>query len=133
MSTTIDNSERQAIAQLESIREMVANLSSEDSEVRDNAMEQIQEDPLSIEVRSDWHAIGEVHVEPTEYQILLCTGGPACRIEGELNSHLEPCTARLMHQDWGTPWTEYSRDTHQEREADEQVLLAYARQFCFEC
>ena len=71
----------------------------------EEARERIQEDALSVEVRSDWHAPGESG-EPTEFCILLCTGGPAVRIIGDLDRG-EPSRPRIEYQDWGTPWTEY--------------------------
>lgn len=86
----------------------------------------ITEDPLSIEVRSDWHAPGEPDLS-SEYLILLCTGGPAVRITGELDEHRQPETAELQYQDWFTPWRPYLDMTDEEREA----LLSYARQFYF--
>ena len=96
----------------------------------DQARERIEQDPLSIQCRSDWHTPGE---EPTdaggEYEILLCTGGPACRIVGELDDSCEPRTARIEHQDWFTPWTEYVVTD----EADRDALLTYARCFYFGC
>jgi hypothetical protein len=69
----------------------------------DDARQRISEDPLSVEVRSDWTTPGE-ELEAAEFCILLCTGGPAVRIVGELNRG-EPCRAWLEYQDWGTPWT----------------------------
>jgi hypothetical protein len=62
-------------------------------------------------------------LEPSEFMILLCTGGPAVRIVGELNRG-EPCRAWLEYQDWGTPWTRYFG-------ADSDTLCQYASQFCF--
>jgi hypothetical protein len=53
-------------------------------ESREDAERAIYETPLSIEVRSDWQNIGEELVA-TNFTILLCTGGPACRIVGELD------------------------------------------------
>lgn len=91
----------------------------------DEARERIQEDPLSVEVRSDWHRPGDA-ATLGEYLILLCTGGPACRIIGELSEHGEPTTARLEHQDWFTPWTEYRLDSE-----EEAILLRYANCFYF--
>jgi hypothetical protein len=76
----------------------------------DDARQAISEDPLSAEVVK-------------EYRILLCTGGPACQIVGELNEYGEPETARLQHQDWFTPW--------QDHYCDEDILLDYARNFYF--
>lgn len=83
----------------------------------------IQEDPLSVEVRSAWQTVGE-ELEASEFCILLCTGGPAVRILGELDEHNEPSRAWLEYQDWGTPWTQYF-------DADQSTLLDYARRFYF--
>ncbi len=93
------------------------------SESREDAEQRIQEDPLSVEVRSDWVTLGEP-MEAGEFVILLGTGGPATRIRGELNQYKEPDRAWLEAQDWGTPWTQYFG-------ADQDVLLTYARQFYF--
>ena len=86
----------------------------------EEAQEAISEDPLSVEVRSGWQNPVE-KLEPEEFEILLCTGGPAVRIIGDLDNG-EPYRARIEYQDWGTPWTEYF-PTSEEREA----LLEYAR------
>lgn len=85
----------------------------------------IAEDPLSVQVRSGW-ANSPDEMKAEEFEILLCTGGPACRIVGELDRG-EPDRTRLEYQDWFTPWVEYLDMTHEEREA----LLTYARQFYF--
>lgn len=122
-----DNAKGQAKAQLESIKEMVAALDVGDDAERCEAQETIQQDALCVEVRSDWHEPGgEVGISPCEYTILLCTGGPACRIIGNLTEHNEPETARIEYQDWGTPWTEY-RLTSEE----EATVLRYAGCFYF--
>lgn len=91
----------------------------------DAAEQRIHEDALSVEVRSDWHAPGG-DSELTEFRILLCTGGPAVQIRGELNSYGEPCRAWLEFQDWGTPWTERVN-----REGDQDALIQYASRFYF--
>lgn len=114
-------SEQQAQTQLESIKEMVANLETKPDEAR----ETIEADPLGVEIREGWHTPGE-RSDETEYTILLCTGGPAVRIIGELNEYHEPETARLEHQDWGTPWTEYRLSSK-----DEQILIQYASCFYY--
>jgi len=90
------------------------------------ARQTISEDPLSVEVRSDWHTPSG-DSESTEYTILLCTGGPACRIIGELGQYNEPETAKIEYQHWFTPWIEYFETTEEENEA----LLTYAKQFYF--
>ena len=144
-----DHGRSQAIAQLDSIKAMVGRLEHagecdggencnltaegydaqtvtdqqrEDYHDKDAAREAIQEDPLSVEVRSGWVSIGG-NMEPEEFQILLCTGGPAVRIMGELDEHGEPSRAWLEYQDWGTPWTHYATRGAQD------ALLAYAREF----
>jgi hypothetical protein len=69
----------------------------------DQIQQQIDELPLAILVRSDWHAPGDTG-ETDEYCIELATGGPAVRITGSLNNYDEPADARLQCCDWGTPW-----------------------------
>lgn len=67
----------------------------------------MREAPLSVEIRDGWREPGDgASLEPTEFRILLSTGGPALRIMGELN-HGEPSRCWLEHQDWGTPWARY--------------------------
>lgn len=90
---------------------------------RDEAEQRIQEDALSVEVRSNWHEVGGDNT-PGEFNILLTTGGPAVRIIGDLDESFEPTSARLEVQDWGKPWTTYWR-------ASEDTLLSYARCFYF--
>jgi hypothetical protein len=95
---------------------------------RDHAETRIHEDPLSVLVRDDWRSPGEPEegATPAEYEILLCTGGPACRIRGQLDGNCEPETATMQHQDWGTPWTDWPLSRE-----DEETLLTYARCFCY--
>lgn len=88
----------------------------------DEARERIQEDPLSVEVRSSWVSLGDV-LSADEFRILLCTGGPAVQIVGELDRR-EPVRAWIEYQDWGTPWTQYLN-------ADNDTLLTYCREFYF--
>lgn len=94
-----------------------------DCESEDEARQRIEEDALSVKVRSGWTTPGET-LEAEEFCILLSTGGPASRIRGELNEHKEPRRAWLEVQDWGTPWTQFFG-------ADQDVLLAYASCFYF--
>ncbi|MES2348477.1 MAG: hypothetical protein V4641_13020 [Pseudomonadota bacterium] len=95
-----------------------------DCESQDDAQQRISEDPLSVEVRSDWHAPGDEDNTPSEFKILLCTGGPAVQIMGELDEHGTPCRAWLEYQDWGTPWTEYHGEG-----VEQDTLLTYCQQF----
>lgn len=83
----------------------------------------VQEMPLSVRVRSDWHSPGETF-EAAEFQILLSTGGPACRIIGELNrgSVERPV---LQHNHWFEPWPESCYDI------DTDALIWFCEQFYF--
>lgn len=102
-----------------------------DCEDSDDAHERLVNQPLSLEVRSDWYSPGDPPSTPGEYCILLGTGGPATRIVGDLDANCEPSSARLEVQDWGTPWTEYRG---QWSNGGRETLLTFARQFCFgEC
>ena len=94
----------------------------------DAAQEAIAEDPLTVEVRSAWHrpSADDHDKRPAEYNILLCWGGPAVRIIGELDGHGEPDSARLEYQDWFRPWEEYPLTL-----AEAQTLIEYARVFSF--
>jgi hypothetical protein len=96
-----------------------------DCESREDAETRISEDPLSIEVRSGWTSLGEP-LAPEEFCILLGTGGPAVRIVGELDQHMEPTRARIQAQDWFTQWTDYMGDA-----ISQDDLLIYCRQFYF--
>ena len=84
----------------------------------------VTEDPLSIQVRSDWHDLGDTP-EAAEFNILLCTGGPAVRILGSLSNECVDGPCRLQHQDWGTPWTDVVRLTKEQQNA----LYWYCEQF----
>ena len=99
-------------------------LTAGDCESEEDARERIQEDALDISIRSDWQSIGET-LEPSEFMILLCTGGPACRIVGELDQYNQPCRAWLEYQDWFTPWTELVDGV------SHSDLLTYCKQFYF--
>jgi len=92
---------------------------------QDNAEQVISEDPLSVQVRSEWHTPGENN-ESLEFTILLCTGGPAVRIIGELNEHQEPESARIEYQDWFTAWEDMPLTSEQQ-----EKVLTYCRQFYF--
>jgi hypothetical protein len=92
-------------------------------ENREDAEQRIQEDPLSVEVRSGWVSLGETMVAE-DFTILLATGGPAVRVMGELDENKEPHRAWLEVQDWFTPWTQYFG-------ASQGTLLTYARQFYY--
>ena len=130
MSKQVDHAKDQARLQYESIAEMITAYkqaeNNDNNGAREEARERIQEGPLSVEVRSGWHTPGINDVPAEEYNILLCTGGPAVRIIGTLGEHLEPESARIQYQDWGTPWTDYPLTSEQET-----VVLEYAQHFYY--
>jgi hypothetical protein len=95
-----------------------------DCESQEDAQQRIQEDPLSVQVRSGWVNVGETFAAE-EFEILLCTGGPAVRIMGELDEHNQPSRAFMQYQDWGTSWTDYFE------EGVAASCLEYAQQFYF--
>jgi hypothetical protein len=90
---------------------------------QDEAREIVQNDPLSIEVRSGWTSHGD-KMTAEEFRIVLCTGGPHVEIRGELDNGT-PSRAWLQYQDWGTPLTRYF-------DVEESTLLAYCQEFFFE-
>lgn len=107
----------------EELRELEEQANGNESE--DDVHETILNYPLSVEVRSDWHKPEEQHNTPSEFKILLCTGGPAVQIRGELDDYLQPYRAWIEYQDWFTPWKEAPGIIEQE------ILLTYCREFYF--
>ena len=93
--------------------------------VIDQVTDLVNEDPLHVQVRSGWENLGDT-LEPSEFNILLCTGGPAVRIVGDINQGC-PERCRLEHQDWGTPWTQVFDLSDEQRAA----LQWYCEQFYF--
>lgn len=122
----------QGAAQYESIKEMVDALrkarEDDDSDAEDEARTRILEDALSVEVRSDWYSSGG-ESDLAEYRILLCWGGPAAQIIGELGTHGEPESATLQVRDWFAPWTAYTGEG--DYATLRGYLLDYARCFYF--
>jgi len=125
----IEHARQQGAAQWESIKDMVGRMEAATEAERhyeaDEILEEIHNDPLSVLVRTAWQQPG-TPAEWDQFEILLCTGGPACRIIGELDEYLEPYKARIEVQDWFTPWTEHYPDGF-----EEDLLLEYCRQFYF--
>lgn len=108
-----------ATAELEELAELEDAAGECTSE--DDARERIQEDPLSVEMRSGWANTKE-DFEAEEFRILLCTGGPHVEIQGELNNGT-PSSVRIIYKDWGT---------HDELfDFDRAAVLTYCQQFYF--
>jgi len=107
------------------------NYRAADAAVED-ARRAIEEDALSVEIRSDWYNPGSIDKpEPAEFRILLCTGGPAVQIIGDLDEHGQPENPRLQCQDWFIPWQDVPRPDGVDYETWERVLLTYCQQFYF--
>ena len=118
------NSCDQAFAQLASIKEMLKAVENATDDEREAAEQAIYDDPLEVSVRcASWGSPYDT-LEPDEYRILLCTGGPAVQITGDLNEYMQPVTARLQHQDWFEPWETLSIDNR-----GNEALLSYAYHF----
>lgn len=86
----------------------------------DKALEAIEQDALSVDVRNGWHIPGD-ESEPTEYRIVLCTGGPHVEIRGDISQHGEPESAELYYQDWFTGLQRLPTNS-----AEQDALLKYA-------
>jgi hypothetical protein len=104
-----------------------------DQRMIDDARQAVEDDCLSVQVRSAWFTPGHERekLRAAEYELLLCTGGPACRIIGELDEHGQPETAHMQVQDWFTPWTDFRPLVGPDNYDSESILLAYARVFWF--
>lgn len=90
-----------------------------DCEDYEDAMRRIYEDPLSVDFRSGWSSDPN-DLQPEEFQILLCTGGPAVRLMGELGFDGGVSCVWMEFQDWGTPWTQFF-------DVDTDALTTYAQ------
>lgn len=88
---------------LETLQELIKQAAGCDSQ--EGALERLEENPLDIQFRSGWESNRD-ELTPSEFAILLCTGGPAVRIRGELNHNGYPSRAWVEYSDWGIPWTE---------------------------
>lgn len=88
----------------------------------DEARERIQDDPLSIEVRSDW-CTSASEMSPSEARIVLCTGGPHVEILCDLDQG-QPSRPRVIYKDWGTSGELF--------DFDHDSVVTYLEQFYFE-
>ena len=119
-----DNSRHQAEVQLASIKEMLRAVENATDDEREAARTAIYDDPLAVDVRSGWVNVWTTEFEPVEYRVLLCTGGPAVQLEGELDDRNQPYNVQLQHQDWFEPWQTVPLTAE-----DTETLLTYARHF----
>lgn len=92
-----------------------------DCEDEDEARQQILDDALSIEIRSDWCNPGE-EMTAGEFRIVLCTGGPHVEIVGDLDRG-SPGRPRILYRDWG--------DSGELFDFDRDAVTRYCEQFFF--
>lgn len=92
-----------------------------DCESQDEARERIQDDPLSIELRSDWGDVGST-LAASEARIVLCTGGPHVEILCDLDRG-QPSRPRVIYKDWGTSGELF--------DFDRDAVLTYLQEFYF--
>ena len=126
-----DNARNQARVQVEAICEMMRALevarnagevSYEGDMLDEDSMRQrIEENALSVEVRSDWHIPGGINPVMADYMVLLCTGGPAVRVTGSLDEYMQAEEVTVQFQDWFAPWVDYYDLSSEE----EDLLLDY--------
>jgi|GEM_PF-1931712 len=78
----------------------------EESEDCEQIEREIDEMPLSIEVRSGWGSWADFKdgAIPEEFRILLSTGGPAVQIVGEISEQGDAESIKVEYQDWFLPW-----------------------------
>lgn len=119
-----DNSRHQAEVQLASIKKMLEAVENAADDEREAAEQAIYDDPLAVDVRSGWVNTWTTEFEPVEYRVLLCTGGPAVQLEGELDDRNQPYNVQLQHQDWFEPWQTVPLTAE-----DTETLLTYVRHF----
>lgn len=103
-------------AELRELEEAANDCASEDE-----ARERIQEDALSVEVRSSWCNPGET-MEAAEFRIVLCTGGPHVEIRGEVDRG-SISRVRICYSDWG--------DSGEICDFDHSAVERYCEQFYF--
>ena len=119
-----DNSRHQAEVQLATIKEMLQAVANATDDEREAAEQAIYDDPLAVDVRSGWVNVWTTEFEPVEYRVLLCAGGPAVQLEGELDDRNQPYNVQLQHQDWFEPWQTVPLNAE-----DTEALLTYVRYF----
>jgi hypothetical protein len=85
-----------------------------DADTYQDALEELQQEPLSVEkLATHWRA------EENEWEILLCTGGPAVRILVRTDFYGCVLRADYQFQDWFEPWTSAE-------DQDEKLIRCYA-------
>lgn len=111
----LDTDDAEELAELES--------AAGDNTSEEMARESIEQDALSVEVRTGWSSPGNgEELTPEEFRIVLCTGGPHVEIVGDLDRGT-PARPRIIHCDWGTSGELF--------DFDRDAVLAYCSVFYF--
>jgi hypothetical protein len=112
---------------LKDITDLADRLGDADRHIRESAAREVEESPLSIQVRDGWRMLGESpRRSAEEFEVLLSMGGPALRIRGGFDAYGGPCDAELQWQDWGTPWTHYPTNP-----TEDAAISAFLAVFAF--
>ena len=127
----------QAKAQVNSIVELIQYLDWDwdglaDDEIpeackyksREEVEQAIQEEPLSVEVRSGW-ASSFHSFEVDEFRIVLCTGGPHVEIRGDIGLHGEPQDVKVFYADWD------ERGEYVLSDEEREAVTEFCQQFYF--
>lgn len=114
--TPLDDNDAQELAELE---EDAGDCASEEQ-----ARERINEDALSVEVRSGWGSTDSWQAE--EFRIVLCTGGPHVELRGTLDNNGEPCGVGVFYSDGWAEGGELLLSSD-----DRETVLTYCEQFYF--
>lgn len=89
---------------------------------QEEVLARIQEDALIVQYRSDWESPGE-ELKPSEFRILLCTGGPHVELLGDIGRWGEADNVRVVYRDWGE-CGEYFPDS-----IEHEALMFYVSQY----
>ncbi len=101
-----------------------------EEQCREDLIEIIDNMPLAIQVRDGWYVPGERNETynkiPLEFEILLSTGCPACRLIGKFDDLTQPDTVQIQYEDWFTPWIDLEISKE-----DEEILIQFCNHFYF--
>lgn len=78
--------------------------------LRESIEDEAREYPLSVEYRSEGWSLDPTDCQADAFRIMLCTGGPAVAIFGDIGCGGWPSDPVLKGQDWFTPWEEVDCD-----------------------
>jgi len=107
-----DRARQQAQAQIDGLRETLDELDAAVTREEENAaIDRLHGCAVGASVRSPWvrlttYCEDAEGLQPREYKITLCTGGPAVQLRGELRDG-EPHSAKIEYRDGCERWSTY--------------------------